>query len=58
MGRADQLRRIVRLAQDLQTLFGIRQEGVQQHRVIPFHDFLQRTQYVAIQMCIGHLFAP
>ncbi|MNG08530.1 hypothetical protein D3C84_918930 [compost metagenome] len=46
------------LVQAAQALIRIDQEGIQQHRILIFHDVLQRGQHIAIEVGIGHLLAP
>jgi hypothetical protein len=58
MGSFHELRGIVSVTQQIQTLFGIGEKGIQQCRILILHDFLQRAQYVSVQMWVNHLLTP
>jgi hypothetical protein len=58
MGSFHELRGIASVTQQIQTLFGIGEKGIQQRRILILHDFLQRAQYVSVQMWVSHLLTP
>jgi hypothetical protein len=58
MGSLHELRGVVSVAQQIQTLFGIGEKGIQQCRILILHDVLQRAQYVSVQMWVSHLLTP
>jgi hypothetical protein len=46
------------LAQQAQALLGIDNEGIEQQRILVFHDILQGSQHGIVEMDIGHLITP